>query len=155
MDKDDLREAWSKIQRCYQLDKVDPDPHTIEFLEQTSNLREDLYRRCPPEGGGGTTNPGTTSKNCRQSFGRRGDCGGSSETPDGTGRRTISHEGRIPECMAPGGNQGEIPRHQEVGQIGEYNIGSVPVWIHPGGNDMDDDGNYTKGWRVVQRYRDS
>ena len=51
MDKDDLREAWSKIQRCYQLDKVDPDPHTIEFLEQTSNLREDLYRRCPPEGG--------------------------------------------------------------------------------------------------------
>ena len=65
-----------------------------------------------PTGGGGTTNPGMTSKYLRWASGRGGYCGGSAETMDGTGRRTIGHEGRIPEDMAPGGYQGEIPRHR-------------------------------------------
>ena len=56
------------------------------------------------------------------------------------GRRTIGREGRTPEDMALGGDQGEITIHQEVGQIGEYNAGSVSERIHPGGNDMDGDG---------------
>ena len=57
---------------------------------------------------------------------------------------TIENEGRTSEDISLGGNQGERPRHQEVGQIGEYNAGSVPVWIHPGGNGMKDDGTHTK-----------
>ena len=48
-----------------------------------------------------------------------------------------------------GGNQVERPRNQEVGQIGEYNAGGVPVWIHTGDNDMDKDITHTKGWRRV------
>ena len=76
-------------------------------------------------GGRATTNHGTTVKYHRRSYRRGGDCGGSAETPDGTGRRTIRHEGRTPEYMAPGGDRGEIPRHREVVQIGEYNIDSI------------------------------
>ena len=45
-----LREAWSKTQSWYQEANGHRDPPTSEQLEQTSNLREDLYRRRPLEG---------------------------------------------------------------------------------------------------------
>ena len=45
--------------------------------------------------------------------------------------------------MAKGGNQGERPRHWEVGQTGEYNKGIIAGQIHPGGIVMDDDGTNT------------
>ena len=35
----------------------------------------------------------------------------------GAGGNTIEHEGRTPEYMATGGNQGERPRHREVGKL--------------------------------------
>ena len=46
-----LREAWSNIHRQYQKFKGHRAPPTIKGLEHTSTLREDLYRRRPPEGG--------------------------------------------------------------------------------------------------------
>ena len=46
---DNLLEVWIKIQRWYLLAKGRPAPPTREGLKQTSNLREDLYRRRPPE----------------------------------------------------------------------------------------------------------
>ena len=108
-----------------------------------------------PSGGRDTTNPGTTGKYRRRAYRRRGDCGRSAETPYGTVRRTIGHEVRTPEDMAPGSDQGERPRHREVGQIGEYNTGSVPGRIHPRSNDMGDDGTHTERWSRVQRHRAS
>ena len=41
---------WSKIQRLYLQAKGQPIRTTIEVLEYTSILREDLYRWRPPEG---------------------------------------------------------------------------------------------------------
>ena len=46
-------------------------------------------------------------------------------TTDGTVVRKIGNEGRTSEDMAKGGTQGERPRLWEVGQIREYNEGSV------------------------------
>ena len=43
------RESWSNLHRCYRQAKVHPPPPTREELEQTSTLREDLYRWHPPE----------------------------------------------------------------------------------------------------------
>ena len=48
---DQLREAWSKTQMCYREAKGHQAPPISEQLEQTSTLREDIYRRRPPEGG--------------------------------------------------------------------------------------------------------
>ena len=45
-----MREAWSKIHRCYRKENVHPTTPTREGLEQTSTLREDIYRRRPQEG---------------------------------------------------------------------------------------------------------
>ena len=47
---DQMREVWSKIQRWFNQAKGHPPPLTREGLERTSTLREDIYRRCPPEG---------------------------------------------------------------------------------------------------------
>ena len=47
---DQTREAWIKIQRWYQQANGHPTSPTREVLEYTSTLREDLYRRHPPEG---------------------------------------------------------------------------------------------------------
>ena len=66
---------------------------------------------------GATNNPGTNGKYHRQASGRGRYCCNSAETPDGTGRRTIGHEGRTPEYMAPRGDQGERSRHLEVGKL--------------------------------------
>ena len=84
---------------------------------------------------GGRTNPitGAAGKYHGQASRRRRYCSDSAKTLGGTGGRTIGHEGREPEDMATGYNQVERPRHREVGQIGEYNAGSVLGRIHPGG----------------------
>ena len=50
VEADQMREAWSKIQRWFQQAKGHPPPLTREGLEHTSHLREDIYRRCLPEG---------------------------------------------------------------------------------------------------------
>ena len=50
MADDQLREVWSKIQMWYQEAKGHQTPPTIEGLEYTSTLSEDLFRRRPPEG---------------------------------------------------------------------------------------------------------
>ena len=47
---DHMREAWRNIHRCYQKAKEHPTPPTRKGTEQTSTLREDLYRWRPPEG---------------------------------------------------------------------------------------------------------
>ena len=57
--------------------------------------------------------------------------------------------------MAMGGDQGERPRHWKVGQICEYNVGSVTGRIHPGGNGMDYYGMHTEGWMMLHSYRAS
>ena len=44
------REVWINIQRWYLQEKGHPTPPTREGLEHDSTLREDLYRRRPPEG---------------------------------------------------------------------------------------------------------
>ena len=44
------REAWDIIQRWYQKSKYHPTLPTIEEMDHTSTLREELYRRHPPEG---------------------------------------------------------------------------------------------------------
>ena len=46
---DKVREAWSKTQWWYQEAMGHRVPPTSEQLDQTSTLREDLYRHCPPE----------------------------------------------------------------------------------------------------------
>ena len=48
--KDQVREAWSKTQRWYQEAKGHRVYPTSEQLDQTSTLRENLYRQRPPEG---------------------------------------------------------------------------------------------------------
>ena len=47
--KDKVREAWSKTQWWYREAKGHRVPPTSEQFDQTSTLREDLYRHCPPE----------------------------------------------------------------------------------------------------------
>ena len=44
------REVWGQIQLWYRQAKDHPPPSTREGLEHTSTLREDIYRRRPPEG---------------------------------------------------------------------------------------------------------
>ena len=48
--KNQLREAWSKIQRWFREAKGHRAPPTSERLDQTSTLREDIYSKHPPEG---------------------------------------------------------------------------------------------------------
>ena len=50
MSNNQVKEAWSKTQRWYREAKGHRVPPTSEHLDQTSNLREDLYRHRPPEG---------------------------------------------------------------------------------------------------------
>ena len=50
MSNDKVREAWSKNQRWYREAKGHQVPPTSEQLDQTSTLREDLYRQRPTEG---------------------------------------------------------------------------------------------------------
>ena len=50
VEADQTREVWNKIQSCHLQAKVHPTSPTKEGLEHTSTLREDLYRRLPPEG---------------------------------------------------------------------------------------------------------
>ena len=49
VETDQMREAWSKIQRCYQQAKGNPIPPTRKLLEHTSTLRDSLYSRIPLE----------------------------------------------------------------------------------------------------------
>ena len=154
MENYQLREAWSKIQRWYQEVKGHQgSPSSPNQRSTGTNLNPAVGPlQAAPTGGRATTNHVTTGKYCGQAYERREYCGSSAETPDGTGGRTIRHEGRKSEDMATGGNQGERFRHREVGQIGEYNAGSVPGRINPGGNGMDDNGTHTEGWRRVHIY---
>ena len=45
VEADQMREAWSKIHRWFQQAKGHTTTLNREGLEQTSTLREDLYRR--------------------------------------------------------------------------------------------------------------
>ena len=84
-------------------------PHQRRLGKNLKPAGEPL--QAAPTKGVAATNPGTTGKYHGQASERGGYCGCSAESPFGTSRTTNEHEGRTPENMAPGGNQGERPRH--------------------------------------------
>ena len=119
-----LGEAWIKTHRWYQESKGNRAPPTKELNGTNLNPVRRLLQAAST-GGRATTNPSATSKYCRRTSRRRGNCSGGTENLVDQDGRIICNEGGIPKVMSTGINQGERYGYRGVGKNGECNAGSV------------------------------